>query len=123
MALISRHVYIEARLHQVKIQANYQKEKIMTDKDAYVQKLHAKLDEWNAEIDKLKAKADQAQAASHVEYQKQIENLQQKRKEVESKIEEVAGAGDGALEELKSGVQGAWDSMEQALKAARTKFK
>ncbi len=36
------------------------KEKNMTDKDAYVQKLHAKLDEWNAEIDKLKAKADKA---------------------------------------------------------------
>jgi len=32
----------------------------MADKDAYVQKLHAKLDEWNAEIDKLKAKADKA---------------------------------------------------------------
>ena len=41
----------------------------MTDKDAYVQKLHAKLDEWNAEIDKLKAKADKAEADSRVEYQ------------------------------------------------------
>jgi cell division protein FtsB len=30
----------------------------MDDKDAYVQKLHKRIDEWNAEIDKLKAKAD-----------------------------------------------------------------
>ena len=52
----------------------------MTDKDAYVQKLHAKLDEWNAEIDKLKAKADKAEADSRAEYHKQIEALREKRK-------------------------------------------
>jgi len=95
----------------------------MTDKDAYVQKLHAKLDEWDAEIDKLKAKADKAGADSRAEYQKQIEALREKRKNAETKIREVFGAGEGALEELKSGVQGAWDSMEEALKSARSKFK
>jgi uncharacterized coiled-coil DUF342 family protein len=95
----------------------------MTEKDAYVQKLHAKLDEWNAEIDKLKAKADKAEADSQAEYHKQVEVLREKRKDVESKIRDVVEAGDGALEDLKSGVQGAWDSMEEALKSARSKFK
>jgi len=50
----------------------------MASKDEYVQKLHAKLDVWNAEIDKLKAKAEKAQAESRVEHQEQIKNLQQK---------------------------------------------
>jgi peptidoglycan hydrolase CwlO-like protein len=58
----------------------------MADKDAYVQKLHAKLDEWNAEIDKLKAKADKAEADSRVEYQKQIENLKQKREKAQKSL-------------------------------------
>jgi hypothetical protein len=31
---------------------------IMKDKDAYIQKLHARLDKWNADIDKLRARAD-----------------------------------------------------------------
>jgi uncharacterized coiled-coil DUF342 family protein len=100
-----------------------EKEKIMTGKDAYVQKLHAKLDEWNVEIDMLKAKADKAEADSRAEYHKQVEALREKRKDAESKITEVAEAGDGALEDLKSGVQGAWDSMEAALKSARSQFK
>jgi uncharacterized coiled-coil DUF342 family protein len=95
----------------------------MTDKDAYVQKLHEKLDEWNAEIDKLKAKADKVEADSRLEYQKQIEALRKKRKDAEIKIREVVEAGEGALEDLKTGVQGAWDSMEEALKSARSKFK
>ena len=99
------------------------KEKNMPDKDAFVQKLHAKLDEWNAEIDKLKAKADKAEADSRLEYQREIENLKERRKEAEEKLSEVRQAGEGAWEDLKSGVQSAWDSMEEAVKSARNRFK
>jgi uncharacterized coiled-coil DUF342 family protein len=95
----------------------------MTDKDAYVQKLHAKLDEWNAEIDKLKAKADNAEAEFRIEYEKEIENLRKRRKEAEIKLTEVRQAGEGAWEDLKSGVQNAWDSMEKALKSAQSRLK
>ncbi len=95
----------------------------MADKDAYVKKMHAKLDEWNAEIDKLKAKADQAEAESRIEYQKQIEDLQDKRREAERKMSQVKKAGEGAWEDLKSGVQDAWDAMDEAVKSARSKFK
>ena len=95
----------------------------MADKDAYIQKLHAKLDEWNTEIDRLKAKVYQAEANSQDEYQKQIETLRDKRTEAEEKLKEVREAGEGAWQDLKSGVQGAWDSMEEALKSARSKFK
>jgi uncharacterized coiled-coil DUF342 family protein len=95
----------------------------MEDKDAYIQKLHARLDEWNAEIDKLKSKADKAEAESRIEFQKQIENLRQRRQEAEKKVDEVRAAGEWAWEDLKSGVQLAWDAMEQALKSARTRFK
>ena len=94
----------------------------MPDKDAYVQKLHAKLDEWNAEIDKLKARADKAEAETRLEYQKEIEDLQKRGKEVEEKLAEVRQTGEGAWEDLKSGIQNTWDSMEEALKSARSRF-
>lgn len=94
----------------------------MPDKDAYVQKLHAKLDEWNAEIDKLKAKADKAKAESRLEYQKEIETLQERRKRTEEKLEKLRQAGEGAWQDLKSGVQNAMNAMETALKSARSRF-
>ena len=94
----------------------------MPDKDAYVQKLHARLDEWNAEIDRLKAKVDKAEAEARLEYQKEVEILQQRSQEVEKKLAEVRQAGEGAWEDLKSGIQSAWDSMEEALKSARSRF-
>jgi len=104
-------------------QYHNRKDHTMEDNDAYIQKLHARLNEWNAEIDKLKAKADKTAAESRIEFQTQLEKVQQKRTEAEKKLSEVREAGEGAWEDLKSGVQGAWDGMEQALKSARSRFK
>ena len=95
----------------------------MTRKDEYVQKLHAKLDEWSAEIDKLQAKADKAGAESRIEYQNQIKNLQQRRREADKKLDELRSAGEGAWEDLKAGAELAWGAMEEAVKSARSKFK
>ena len=95
----------------------------MPYKDAYVQKLHEKIDEWNAEIDKLKAKADKAKAESRLEFQKEIGTLQEKRKEVEKRLTKVRHAGEDAWQDLKSGAQNAWDAMEEALRSAKSKLK
>jgi chromosome segregation ATPase len=93
----------------------------MTKKD-YVQKLDAQLDKWKADIDKLKAEADSAGAEMRGEYRKQIDRLQKKRKEAEERIAEVRQAGAGAWEDLKAGVQRSRDSMDDALKTARSRL-
>ena len=74
----------------------------MQDKDAYIRKLHARMNKWNAEIDKLKATADMSAAESRIEFQNQLEKVQQKRKDAEKKLTEVREAGEGAWEDLKS---------------------
>jgi phage tail tape-measure protein len=81
------------------------------------------LDEWNAEIDKLKAKAGEAETESRLKYEKALENLQQRRQEVEEKLTKVRHAGEDAWQDLQSGAQNAWDAMEEALKSATSKFK
>ena len=95
----------------------------MKDKEAYVQKLHAKIDEWNADIDKLKAKADQLEADSRIEYQKQIEALKNKRSEIEKKLSELSRCREGAMEDLKAGIDLAWEAMNEAIKSATARFR
>ena len=95
----------------------------MLDKDLYIQKLHARLDQWNAKIDKLRAKADKAEAGVRQEYFKQIEYLQGRKKEAEVKLAEMRAAGGDAWEDLKIGVGMAWDAMEEAIKSATSRFK
>lgn len=92
-------------------------------KDAYVQKMKAKLDEWNAEIDKLKAKADQAGAEARIEYYNEIEDLKDKQKAAEQKLDGLRRAGDGAWQDLRRGIENAWEDMRTALQSATSRFK
>ncbi len=92
-------------------------------RDAYVQKLKAKMDEWNAEIKQLEAKADQVGADAKIEYSSQLNDLKTKRKELEEKIEQLQKSGEGAWEDLKAGAERAWKTLGDAVNSAIAKFK
>jgi len=95
----------------------------MSAKEAYEQKLQARLDEWKAEIDKLKAKADGGEADARLRYEKEIDNLQKKQAEAREKLEELRKAGDDAWEDLKAGMENVWSSLEDAIGKATARFK
>lgn len=98
------------------------REKAMSMRDAYEQKLQAQLDEWAAEIKKLKARADQAEADAQIEYHRQIDRLKQEQQRAEAKLEELRHAGEGAWEDLKVGVEKAWQDLGEAVRAAASRF-
>jgi len=95
----------------------------MSMKDAYQQKLQARLDEWNADIDKLKARADKAEASVKLGYYEQIEDLKMKQEAAREKLAELKLASDDAWEDLKAGAESAWDSLGEAVKSASSRFK
>jgi len=95
----------------------------MSTKEAYEKKLQAQLDEWGAEIDKLKAKADSAEADAQLEYQRKVDELRSMRESASAKLAELKAAGEDAWEEMKDGIDRAWNSLDTALKSAVSKFK
>lgn len=95
----------------------------MSTKDEFVRKMHSRLDHWNADIDALTAKADAAEAHARDEYHKQIEALRNKRDEARSKLSALESAGEGAWQDLKAGVELAWDAVGEALHSATSRFK
>ena len=95
----------------------------MTTKDEFVRKMHSKLDHWNADIDALTAKANDAEASARDEYHKQIETLRSKRDEARSKLSALETAGEGAWQDLKAGVELAWDAVSEAVHSATSRFK
>ena len=95
----------------------------MSKRDAYIQKLHAKIDEWNADIDKLAAKAQEAEADARIEYQEQIDALKGQRREVENKLADLKQSGEGAWEDLRAGLDLAFESMNEAVNSAISRFK
>jgi septal ring factor EnvC (AmiA/AmiB activator) len=96
---------------------------IMSEKrDAYVQKMKAKLDEWNADIAKLEAKARQKEADARADVERRIEKLKAKRKTVEDDLDQLLRSGEYAWEDLKAGIDSAADALGEALRSARSHF-
>lgn len=95
----------------------------MSTKDEYVRKMHSKLDLWNAEIDKLSAKADHASAEARAEYHKHMDDLRAKRDAAHKRLDEIRQTGEGAWEDMKAGVEMAWDAIGEAIDSAKSRFK
>ncbi len=95
----------------------------MSDRDAYVEKMKANIDEWNAEIDKLQASAKEAQADAKIEYEKQLAVLRKQRDEGQAKMKEAHQASDDAWDDMSKGFQAAWDNISNSFQSAMKRFK
>lgn len=96
----------------------------MTEKrDAYVEKMKIKLDEWNTKIDALQAKADQVKPDMKAEYQSQLQNLKEKRDKAQEKLKELRETSKSAWEDLKAGAECAWEDLAKAVKAATSRYR
>lgn len=51
----------------------------MSQRDAYIKKLEAQMDEWDAKIEQLKARGKSAQADAELNTNEQLENLRELR--------------------------------------------
>ena len=95
----------------------------MSTRDEYVEKIKAKLDQWNAEIDKMQAKAREADADEKIERQKQVDEMRRQRDDAEVRLKELQEASDDAWTDMKSGFDRAWTSLSTAFENAMSRFK
>ncbi|MEX0960122.1 MAG: coiled coil domain-containing protein [Burkholderiales bacterium] len=95
----------------------------MSDRDAYVQKMKAKIDEWSADLTRLEAKAETAKAEAKIEYHDQIGSLKKQREEAREKLRELERASEDAWESLRGGMEAAWENIGRAFKDAVNRFK
>ena len=94
----------------------------MEEKQAYQQKLNAKLDEWKAEINKLQAKAQTAEADAKLQYEEYIEDLKKRRSALEDELKKMQDAQAEAWNDVKAGADKAWNSMTEAMENAWRRF-
>jgi len=94
----------------------------MMNRDEYVQKLKAQLDEWNAEARKWEQKAQEAQSHMKAEYEKQLAALNARRDEVLYQMKLMQSASQDAWQDMMKGADQAWKSMQEAFDRARSHF-
>ncbi|RLK50430.1 hypothetical protein DFR31_0326 [Alkalispirillum mobile] len=95
----------------------------MSDKNEYVEKMKARLDEWNADISKLQAKARQAEADAKIRYEEQLRELRKQRDHAEEKLKEVQASSEEAWREMRAGMEKAWDDVSEAFRNAMNRFR
>lgn len=88
-------------------------------RDDYVQKMHALLDQLNAEIDALTRRAENAGA----DVRDELAELRAKQGEARTRLDSLRDAGGEAWQDLKAGVELARDAVGEALESARSRFK
>lgn len=93
----------------------------MTDKNTYIQKQEAQLEEWQAKIDVLKAKAKQAQADTKMDLEHSIKQIEAAREAASNKIAEMRRSDDSTWQRVKSDVESAVDNLKQAMSRLTSK--
>ena len=92
------------------------------DRDAYVKKLKAKMDQWNAQTDKLAAKTNQMEAGAKIQYQKQIDDLRREIDDVENRITVLKQSSEGVWEDLKQGAENSWKILKTSFTKAKSEY-
>jgi len=83
----------------------------MNTKDAYKQKIEAELELAWANLEVLKAKAKSASADIQISNAQEIETLEKNYNIVQSKLDELGEAGEGAWQHIKKDIENSWDSL------------
>ena len=88
----------------------------MSTKEAYKQKIEAEVELAQAKLAELKAETKNSAADVRIEYENQIEELDQKIGATKTKLKELSEASEEAWEHMKSGVENAWNTLSAAVK-------
>ena len=74
----------------------------------YRQALTVELLKMDGKIDDLAAQLKQASTEAQVQYQTQIQKLEEQRQNIETRLDELQSSGGSALETIQSGLETMW---------------
>ena len=88
------------------------------DRKVYIDKMAAKLKEWDDDILELEHKAGEIKDEASNKYHEQLKDLKSRREHARQELEHLRDSGGEAWEELKEGMEKSWDTLEDSLKKA-----
>lgn len=95
----------------------------MNNREEFIQKMKAQLDQWSIEIDRLSARAETAQAEAKLKYRAQIEAIKQQREAAKLKLHELQASSEDAWDSVRESMESGWESITKAIKDAMSRFK
>jgi len=95
----------------------------MDNRDEYVEKLKAQLDQWNSQMATWDAATREATAEAKTELEKQVAIMKSRADDLVFRMELLKGASADAWQEIARGADEACKTMQDAFEKARFRFK
>lgn len=90
---------------------------------AYITRLSAKIDRWDADLHKLQAQARETSADVEIAVRKSIKHIMKNRNEVADRLKQIGAAGSDAWTGLRGRTDEVVDIVETAFEKVRKQFK
>lgn len=84
------------------------------EKQSYLRRLAAKLEEWDREIEQLRTRTQQLDEKARAELNPHIDALKAKKQDLLKRFEKMRETSDEAFDDLKIGATAAWEDMDHA---------
>lgn len=91
-------------------------------REAYQEKVKAKIDQLNAKIDQLNAQAREKAADANVNYQKTLNELHAQRDALMGKWNDLQQSSEAAWQELQAGLEASWNELVKTFENAQKQF-
>ena len=88
----------------------------MGNRKEYIEKLAAKLNEWDDDIQRLEDKIEQKSAQVKNDLRAQLQELKNKKKEMSQKFEEIGDANEDIWEDFKASTELGWNALTENIK-------
>lgn len=95
----------------------------MIDRKAYIEKMKAQMDEWDQNLAKLEAKAEDARDEMKQYYDDQMVRLKAQQEEAREMLDKMSAASEAAWEDMRKGMETAWETTSKAFMDAFSRFK
>lgn len=94
----------------------------MSEREAYINRMHAQIDMVDARIKELSAKTKNAKADARIEMQEKLDELRDKRAELDEKIDSLRCASADSWSDVKGGFERAWGELKSSVESATKRF-
>lgn len=93
-----------------------------TRREEFIERMKSRLDKWNEEIANLEEKAKEASGEAREEYNRRIEEMKQKRDEVDNRLGEIRSASADAWETFRQGTEDSMETLKSTIRKTREAF-
>ncbi|MED5238310.1 MAG: hypothetical protein VX379_01870 [Pseudomonadota bacterium] len=94
----------------------------MSEKKDFVESVRQKLEDWDYQRDRLVARIDDLSHEWREEAEEKLADFKEQRKDLEAKLDVLESRSEDAWQDIKDGIELAWDGLKTGLLAARSEF-